>query len=341
MNTKLDEILTQALLEIDNATTFLKLNEIRAFYTGKKSPLAEIMKTLSNATIEDKKRIGAASNNVKQQIEKALCNKKIQLEETEINEKLKAETIDVTMPGYETRQGSIHPLNKVIEELEDIFTGMGYSIAEGPEVEIDVFNFEMLNVPKGHPARDMQDTFYTNVGKNVVLRSQTSNSQIRAMINKRPPIKIISPGRVYRSEAVSARKNNLFHQIEGLLIDKNITFGDLKGTLNEFIRLYFGGNRKTRFRNSFFPFTEPSAEVDVECIMCNGKGCRVCSGLGWLEVLGAGMVDPNVLENMHIDTNQYAGFAFGMGVERLAMLKWAIDDIRLFYNNDIRFLKQF
>lgn len=231
MNTKLDEILTQALLEIDNATTFLKLNEIRAFYTGKKSPLAEIMKTLSNATIEDKKRIGAASNNVKQQIEKALCNKKIQLEETEINEKLKAETIDVTMPGYETRQGSIHPLNKVIEELEDIFTGMGYSIAEGPEVEIDVFNFEMLNVPKGHPARDMQDSFYIN--DNLLMRTQTSPVQVRTLLEAQgKPVKIVCPGKVYRRDDDDATHSHQFMQLEGLVVDKNITMSDLKGTLS-------------------------------------------------------------------------------------------------------------
>ena len=199
----------------------------------------------------------------------------------------------------------------------------------------------MLNTPKDHPARDMQDTFYTEVAKNVVLRSQTSGAQIHEMLTNKPPIRVISPGRVYRKESVSARKNNLFHQIEGLIVDKDITFADLKGVMNEFLRLYFGASRPTRFRSSFFPFTEPSAEVDVQCIMCEGKGCRTCSGTGWLEILGCGMVDPNVLNNVGVDPEVYTGFAFGMGVERLAMLKWGIDDIRLFFNNDVRFLKQF
>ena len=221
---------------------------------------------------------------------------------------------------------------------------MGFSLVHNensPEVETEYFNFDMLNTPKDHPARDMQDTFYTQVAKNVVLRSQTSGAQIHEMLTNKPPIRVISPGRVYRKESVSARKNNLFHQIEGLLVDKDITFADLKGVMNEFLRLYFGSARPTRFRSSFFPFTEPSAEVDVQCIMCQGKGCRVCSGTGWLEILGSGMVDPNVLRNVGVDPEIYSGFAFGMGVERLAMLKWGIDDIRLFFNNDVRFLKQF
>ena len=340
MNTKLDEILTQALLEIDTATTFLKLNEIRAFYTGKKSPLAEIMKTLSNATIEDKKIIGAASNNVKQQIEKALLNKRIQLEEAEINEKLKAETIDVTMPGYETRNGSIHPLNKVIEELEDIFVGMGYSIAEGPEVEIDVFNFEMLNVPKGHPARDMQDSFYIN--DNLLMRTQTSPVQVRTLLEAQgKPVKIVCPGKVYRRDDDDATHSHQFMQLEGSVVDKNITMSDLKGTLSLLMKKMFGENRKIRFKPSYFPFTEPSVEVDVSCFKCGGKGCPMCKHTGWIEVLGAGMVHPNVLEGAGYNPNVWKGFAFGAGIERLTMLRHNIDDIRNFYVNDFRFLKQF
>ena len=344
MEKVLNELLLNAQNEINNANELSEIDEIRIRYLSRNSELTNIKKNLKNLSNEEKRIIGPLANKVSNAIEVELKTKHDRLYTRDLNKKLEEEYIDITLPGTGRNYGKLHPLTQTIDEITSIFEKMGYSLVkteDSPEVETEYFNFDMLNVPKDHPARDMQDTFYTNVGENVVLRSQTSNSQIRAMMNKRPPIKIISPGRVYRSEAVSARKNNLFHQIEGLLIDKNITFGDLKGTLNEFIRLYFGGNRKTRFRNSFFPFTEPSAEVDVECIMCHGKGCRVCSGLGWLEVLGAGMVDPNVLENMNIDPNEYSGFAFGMGVERLAMLKWAIDDIRLFYNNDIRFLKQF
>jgi len=240
--------------------------------------------------------------------------------------------------------GHVHPLTSTTNEIVSIFQNLGFSVVpseHSPEVETEYYNFDMLNVPKDHPARDMQDTFYTKLAKNVVLRSQTSGAQIHAMENQKPPIRVVSPGRVYRNENVNARKNNFFHQIEGLYVDKDITFGDLKGVLNEFIRIYFGASRPTRFRSSFFPFTEPSAEIDVQCIMCEGKGCRTCSGTGWLEILGAGMVDPNVLKGVGIDPDVYSGFAFGMGVERLAMLKYAIDDIRLFFNNDERFLNQF
>lgn len=238
----------------------------------------------------------------------------------------------------------MHPISKAIQEISEIFQGMGFSIISqenSPEVETEYVNFDMLNFPKDHPARDMQDTYYCENSDNTILRSQTSGAQIREMLTHKPPIRVISPGRVFRCESVSARKHNQFHQIEGLLIDKNVTFADLKGILEEFIKIYFGGERPTRLRNSFFPFTEPSCEVDVQCIMCGGKGCRTCSGTGWLEILGAGMVDVNVLKNVGIDPEEYSGFAFGMGVERMTMLKYAIDDIRLFFNNDMRFLSQF
>ena len=264
--------------------------------------------------------------------------------EKELNEKLQKERLDVTMPGQFIPKGHTHLLTSTTEEICSIFRGLGFSVVEdefAPEVETEYYNFDMLNVPKDHPARDVQDTFFTNVAPNVVLRSQTSGAQIHAMEAKKPPIRIIAPGRVYRNENINSRKNNFFHQIEGLYVDKGITFGDLKGVLNEFIRIYFGESRPTRFRNSFFPFTEPSAEVDVQCIMCQGKGCRTCSGTGWLEILGAGMVDPNVLRGVDIDPDVYSGFAFGVGVERLAMLKYAVDDIRLFFNNDVRFTAQF
>ena len=254
------------------------------------------------------------------------------------------EKIDITLPGQFQRLGKAHPLTTTTNEIVSIFQSLGFSVVpdcQSPEVETEYYNFDALNVPKDHPARDMQDTFYVKNAPGVILRSQTSGAQIHAMEGKNPPIRIIAPGRVYRNENVNARKNNFFHQIEGLYVDKDVTFGDLKGILNEFIRIYFGASRPTRFRNSFFPFTEPSAEVDVQCIMCEGKGCRTCSGTGWLEILGSGMVDPNVLRNVGIDPDVYSGFAFGMGVERLAMLKYAVDDIRLFFNNDERFLNQF
>lgn len=340
METKLNQILEQALNEINLAESQLKLNEVRAFYTGKKSPLAEIMKTLATATIEEKKTIGAMSNKVKQEIEQKVAEKRIELENEEVNKKLAAESIDVTLPGVEFKNGSIHPLNKVIEELEDIFVGMGYSVAEGPEVEVDVFNFEMLNVPKGHPARDMQDSFYIN--ENVLMRTQTSPVQVRTLLEAEgKPVKIICPGKVYRRDDDDATHSHQFMQLEGLVVDKNITMSDLKGTLSLLMKKMFGENRKIRFKPSYFPFTEPSVEVDVSCFKCGGKGCPMCKHTGWIEVLGAGMVHPNVLRGAGYDPNIYKGFAFGVGIERVTMLRYGIDDIRNFYTNDSRFLKQF
>lgn len=340
MENKLNEILQRALNEISDASTMLKLNEIRAFYTGKKSPLAEIMKTLATATIEEKKTIGAASNKVKQEIEAAITSKRIAIEEAEVNKKLESESIDVTLPGYEVKKGSMHPLNKVIEELEDIFIGMGYSIAEGPEVEVDVFNFEMLNVPKGHPARDMQDSFYIN--ENILMRTQTSPVQVRTLLEAEgKPVKIVCPGKVYRRDDDDATHSHQFIQFEGLVVDKHITMSDLKGTLSLLMKKMFGENRKIRFKPSYFPFTEPSVEVDVSCFKCGGKGCPMCKHTGWIEVLGAGMVHPNVLKSAGYDPNIWRGFAFGVGIERVTMLRHGIDDIRNFYTNDSRFLKQF
>ena len=284
------------------------------------------------------------ANEITQKLELSISEKFKVFYEQELNKKLEKERIDVTLPGKYISMGHVHPLTSTTNEIVSIFQSLGFSVVaneNSPEVETEYFNFDMLNVPKDHPARDMQDTFYTNIASNVILRSQTSGAQIHAMEGQKPPIRVIAPGRVYRNENINSRKNNFFHQIEGLYVDKNITFGDLKGVLNEFIRLYFGASRPTRFRSSFFPFTEPSAEIDVQCIMCEGKGCRTCSGTGWLEILGAGMVDPNVLKGVGIDPDVYSGFAFGMGVERLAMLKYAVDDIRLFFNNDVRFLEQF
>ncbi len=344
MKTQLENIYTNATDEIQKASSINDIEEIRGKYLSRKGEFNEIKKGLKDLSDADKRVIGALANEITQKLESALKSKYDEFYKKELNEKLQNERLDVTLPGKFTPMGHIHPLTSTTNEIVSIFQNLGFSVVpseHSPEVETEYYNFDMLNVPKDHPARDMQDTFYTKLAKNVVLRSQTSGAQIHAMENQKPPIRVVSPGRVYRNESVNARKNNFFHQIEGLYVDKDITFGDLKGVLNEFIRIYFGASRPTRFRNSFFPFTEPSAEIDVQCIMCEGKGCRTCSGTGWLEILGAGMVDPNVLRGVGIDPDVYSGFAFGMGVERLAMLKYAIDDIRLFFNNDARFLDQF
>ena len=344
MEEKILQIKKEALQEIEQIKSQKELDEIRNKYLSRASELNNLKKGLKDVAPELRPKIGALTNEVSKEIEVLVNKKAEEFYQIELNKKLEAEKIDVTLPSTYEPFGHIHPLTKTTNEIVEIFEMLGFSLIKNeysPEVEVEKYNFDLLNVPKEHPARDVQDTFYSKLAKNVILRSQTSNAQVRQMQNSKPPIKIISPGRVYRSESVSARKNNLFHQIEGLYVDKNVTFGDLKGVLNEFIRLYFGSSRPTRFRNSFFPFTEPSAEVDVQCIMCQGKGCPTCSGTGWLEILGSGMVDPNVLRAVDIDPDVYTGFAFGMGIERLTMLKYAIDDIRLFFNNDVRFLNQF
>lgn len=344
MKNQLENIYKSAAEALENASSINDIEEIRTKYLSRKGEFNEIKKGLKDLSNEDKRTVGALANEITQKLETGLKLKYDEFYKKELNEKLQKERIDVTLPGKYTQAGHTHPLTSTTNEIVSIFQNLGFSVVNddlSPEVETEYYNFDMLNVPKDHPARDMQDTFYTKLAKNVVLRSQTSGAQIHAMEGKNPPIRVVAPGRVYRNENINARKNNFFHQIEGLYVDKDITFGDLKGVLNEFIRLYFGASRPTRFRSSFFPFTEPSAEIDVQCIMCEGKGCRTCSGTGWLEILGAGMVDPNVLKGVGIDPDVYSGFAFGMGVERLAMLKYAIDDIRLFFNNDIRFLEQF
>ncbi|MBR6302205.1 phenylalanine--tRNA ligase subunit alpha [bacterium] len=344
MKEQLEKIYTEAAADIEKAGTVKDLEDIKFKYLGRKGELNEIKKGLKDLSDNDKKVVGSLANEITQKLESTISEKFQNFYMQELNKKLEGEKIDVTLPGQYVPHGHVHPLTSTTNEIVSIFQSLGFSVAPNecsPEVETEYFNFDMLNVPKDHPARDVQDTFFTNLAPNVVLRSQTSGAQIHVMENQKPPIRIIAPGRVYRNENINARKNNFFHQIEGLYVDKDITFGDLKGVLNEFIRIYFGASRPTRFRNSFFPFTEPSAEVDVQCIMCEGKGCRTCSGTGWLEILGAGMVDPNVLKGVGIDPDVYSGFAFGMGVERLAMLKYAIDDIRLFFNDDVRFLEQF
>ncbi len=344
MKEQLERIYTNAVADIEKVDSISLLEDVKGKYLSRKGEFNEIKKNLKNLSDEDKRIVGSLANDITSKLEKLVQEKYDSLYKTELNKKLQKERIDVTLPGKFVPKGKVHPLTSTTHEIVSILQGLGFSVVESkdsPEVETEYFNFDMLNIPKDHPARDVQDTFFTTLAPNVVLRSQTSGAQIHVMENKKPPIRVISPGRVYRNENINARKYNFFHQIEGLYVDKNITFGDLKGVLNEFIRIYFGASRPTRFRSSFFPFTEPSAEVDVQCIMCGGKGCRTCSGTGWLEILGAGMVDPNVLRGVGIDPEIYSGFAFGMGVERLAMLKYAIDDIRLFFNDDVRFLNQF
>lgn len=329
------------------AGTLEDLEAIRVEYLGQRGKMTAIMRGLKDLPPDQKPVIGAQANDIKNALAEVLENRRQALAEVEIFSRLKDETIDVTMPGIYRPTGGRHPLSRVTEDICAVFMGMGFDVIDDdvcPEVETDYYNFQALNFPEHHPARDMQDTFYTDAGPHVMLRSQTSNAQIRYMESHPPdkgPVRIISPGRVYRNEEVNSRKFVLFHQVEGLLVDEHVRFSDLKGVLHEFTRQFFGKERPTRFRASFFPFTEPSAEVDVQCIFCEGKGCQVCGHVGWLEILGAGLVDPNVLENVGVNPTQYTGFAFGMGVERLAMLKYGINDIRLFFNNDLRFLKQF
>ncbi|MBX9668933.1 MAG: phenylalanine--tRNA ligase subunit alpha [Candidatus Obscuribacterales bacterium] len=334
----LAEEATRSIVDNDNLDT---LEELRLKYVGRSGAITTILRGLSQLTGEERKQVGQLANEVKEAIQQAHDARKRALDDKALEARLLHEKIDVTLAGTRIELGHIHPLTQIWEEITSIFYGMGFSVAEGPEVETDYYNFDALNTPKDHPARDEQDTFYTNVRPDVLLRSQTSTVQVRVMEKTKPPLKVISPGRVYRNEEINARKYPLFHQVEGLLVDRDVTFGQLKGTLNAFIRLLFGKPLKTRFRPDFFPFTEPSAELDSQCPFCEGIGCRTCGGRGWLELLGCGMIDPNVLSGAGIDPEEWSGFAFGMGLERLAMLKFGINDIRHFYNNDLRFLKQF
>ena len=315
------------------------LEQIRVRYLGKKGELTAVLRGMGSLSAEERPVVGQLANEVRQNIEEAIAERAQKMKERALERKLRAEKLDVTMPGKAPAMGHIHPLTLVQRDLEDIFIGMGFSIAEGPEVEYDYYNFQALNIPPDHPARDTQDTFY--ITDKILLRSQTSPVQARVMEKQKPPIRIISPGRVYRSDTMDATHSPLFHQFEGLVVDKGIAMSDLKGILETFAKTEFGEDTRIRFRPHHFPFTEPSAEVDVSCFVCGGKGCRLCKNEGWIEILGAGMVHPNVLRNCGIDPDVYSGFAFGMGVERIAMLKYHIDDIRMFYDNDVRFLEQF
>ena len=337
MRETLASIKAQAMEQI--AENGADLDALRVKYLGKKGELTAVLRGMGALSAEERPVIGQLANEVRATIEEALANKAAEQKEKALEAQLKAEKLDVTMPGAAPVVGHVHPLTLVQRDLENIFIGMGYAIAEGPEVEYDYYNFQALNIPENHPARDTQDTFYLT--DNILLRSQTSPVQARVMEVQKPPIRIISPGRVYRSDAMDSTHSPLFHQLEGLAVDKGITMADLRATLSTFAQAMFGEETKIRFRPHHFPFTEPSAEVDVSCFACGGKGCRLCKGEGWIEILGAGMVHPNVLRNCGIDPEVYSGFAFGLGVERIAMLKYHIDDIRLLYENDVRFLSQF
>lgn len=337
---ELEKLRQLAVKEITDVKTFHELNEVKANYLGKKSPLQEIMKIMKDLSIEDKKEFGQKVNEFKQLIEVMIETQRIKLEDKLIEAKLSSEAIDVTLPGKSFATGTTHPITQIIEEIEDIFIGMGYEVAEGPEIELDHYNFELLNVPQGHPAREMQDSFY--ITESVLLRTHTSPVQARTMLRLNgKPLRIICPGKVYRRDDDDATHSHQFTQIEGLVVDKDISMSDLKGTLSILVKKMFGNDRNIRFRPSFFPFTEPSVEVDISCFKCGGKGCNMCKQSGWIEILGAGMVHPNVLSSCGYDPNVMKGFAFGVGIERVALLRYGIDDIRNLYTNDLRFLNQF
>ena len=339
MKEKLEGIKKEALALIENADKMDKLNEVKVAYLGKKGQLTALLKGMKNIAPEERPAFGQMVNEVRSQLENVLEEKKTALAKASREAQMKAECIDVTLPARKQAAGHRHPNHVALDEVERIFIGMGYEVVEGPEVEYDYYNFEALNIPANHPAKDEQDTFY--ITDKILLRTQTSPVQVRTMEKQPLPIRMIAPGRVFRSDEVDATHSPSFHQIEGMVIDKNITFADLKGTLQQFAKEMFGEDTKVKFRPHHFPFTEPSAEVDVTCFKCHGKGCRFCKGEGWIEILGCGMIHPRVLEMSGIDPNEYSGFAFGVGLERIALLKYEIDDMRLLYENDIRFLKQF
>lgn len=338
MKEQLDLILSNAKADILGATNVKELNDVKVKYQGKNGEVTKLMQGMRDLPKEDRPAFGKLVNDLRTQIDELYDARELELKEAELLKTFESEAIDITLPSKKREVGTLHPLTLVKNELIDAFTSMGFEIFEGPEIEEDYYNFKMLNIPEDHPARDMQDTFYIN--DNILLRTQTSAGQVRVMLDKKPPIKILSPGKVYRSDD-DASHSPMFHQMEGLVVDKNITLCDLKGTLDEFCKIMFGKDAKTRLRPSYFPFTEPSVEVDVSCSECHGKGCKLCKGTGWIEILGAGIVNKKVLEGCGIDSEVYSGYAFGMGIERIAILKYKIPDIRLFFENDIRFLKQF
>lgn len=339
MKDTLMALLEQAKLEIKSASGLKDLEDLRIKYLGKKGDVTQVLKNMKDLSAEERPLIGKIANDVREEIESLLESSKEDKKAYEIQAQLENESIDVTMPSKTTIRGHKHPINVALDEVIDIFLGMGFKIAEGPEVETVYHNFDALNAPIDHPSRSLSDTFY--ITEDMILRTQTSPIQVRTMKNQKPPIKIIAPGRCFRNDEIDATHSPMFHQIEGLVIDKNITMADLKGTLDMFAKRLFGSQTKTKFRPHYFPFTEPSGEVDVSCFKCGGEGCRFCKNSGWIEILGCGMVHPNVLRECGIDPTEYNGFAFGMGLDRVTMLKYEIDDIRVLFENDIRFIKQF
>jgi len=335
---KLERIKEEAEEAIAKACDEGELNAVKAALLGRKGSLTELLKGLRSLPNEERPRMGKLINEVKGRVEELLRHRAEELRRQEEKRRLEVEKVDVTIPGRRRPRGGIHPVSQVMDEIVDVFRRMGFDVVRGPEIELDYYNFEALNIPKDHPARDMQDTFY--VSDDVVLRTHTSPVQIRVMEKHPPPVKIVAPGKVYRRDS-DVSHTPMFHQVEGLLVDEGVTFADLKGVLSEFVRVVFGPGTALRFRPSFFPFTEPSAEVDIQCVLCGGGGCRVCKSTGWLEILGCGMVDPAVFRSVNYDSERFSGFAFGLGVERIAMLKLGVNDIRLFFENDLRFLSQF
>ncbi|WP_347332341.1 phenylalanine--tRNA ligase subunit alpha [Marinimicrobium locisalis] len=334
----LNALTEAALKQVQEADDLASLDKVRVEYLGKKGSISAQMKTLGQLSAEERPAAGAKINEAKGQVQEALNTRKAELEKAAIDAKLADETLDVTLPGRANQTGGLHPVTRTLERIEAIFAAVGYTVEEGPEIEDDYHNFEALNIPSHHPARAMHDTFY--VDDTHVLRTHTSPVQVRTMENQKPPIRIICPGRVYRCDS-DLTHTPMFHQIEGLVVDKGISFADLKGTMDEFLKAFFEADVPVRFRPSYFPFTEPSAEVDIGCTHCDGEGCRVCKQSGWIEILGCGMVHPEVLKASGVDPEVYSGFAFGLGVERMAMLRYGVNDLRLFFENDLRFLKQF
>ncbi len=334
----LDQMLEQAMSRLETAGDAQELEQLRVEYLGKKGLFTSQMKMLGKLPAEERPAAGQAVNQAREQFQSRLQARRQAFEQAALNERLRSETIDVTLPGRGNAPGGLHPVTRTLERVEAYFTRIGFTVETGPEIEDDYHNFEALNIPSHHPARAMHDTFYFDAHH--LLRTHTSPVQVRTMERQQPPLRVIAPGRVYRCDS-DVTHTPMFHQVEGLLIDEDVSFADLKGTLDDFLRHFFERDLKTRFRPSYFPFTEPSAEADMECVICNGDGCRVCSHTGWLEVLGCGMVHPKVFEMVGIDNERYTGYAFGVGVERLAMLRYGVDDLRLFFENDLRFLRQF
>jgi len=335
---ELDKLVKTAKQAIDSADGLSSLDQVRVQYLGKKGEITVKMQGLGKLPPEERRDAGKVINIAKQSVETAIEKRREVLKQAELNAKLVSEAVDVTLPGRGQQTGGLHPVTRTLQRIEDLFTQLGFEIAEGPEIEDDYHNFEALNIPESHPARAMHDTFYFD--EHTVLRTHTSPVQIRVMAERKPPLRIIAPGRVYRCDS-DLTHTPMFHQVEGLLVDDKVNFADLKGILDEFLRNFFEKDLAVRFRPSYFPFTEPSAEADIQCVMCEGEGCRVCGHTGWIEILGCGMVHPNVLAHVNVDSEKYTGFAFGLGVERMAMLRYGVNDLRLFFENDLRFLRQF